>query len=76
MPHVKITSDIFDKYISREKVSFYFQLNILFSTKSKILIIVQKDGRYEYLPYDTHESVPTQQRERMVADPFCQYQKL
>ena len=23
----------------------------------------------EYLPCDTHESVPTQQRERMVVDP-------
>ena len=22
-----------------------------------------------YLPYDTHESVPAQQRERMVVDP-------
>jgi len=76
MPHVKITSDIFVKYTNREKVPFYFELNILFSTKSKILIIVQKDGRYEYLPYDTHESVPTQQRERMVVDPFSQYHKL
>jgi len=26
--------------------------------------------------YDTHESVPTQQRERMVVDPVNQYQKL
>jgi len=38
-------------------------------------------GRYSfvmnnYLPYDTHESVPTQQRERMVVDPVNQYQKL
>ena len=32
-------------------------------------------GRY-YLPYDTHESVPSQQRERMVVDPVNQYQKL
>jgi len=31
---------------------------------------------YEYLPYETHESVPTQQRERMVVDPVNQYQKL
>ena len=30
----------------------------------------------EYLSYDTHESVPTQQRERMVVDPVNQYQKL
>ena len=30
----------------------------------------------EYLLYDTHESVPTQQQERMVADPVNQYQKL
>ena len=30
----------------------------------------------EYLPYDTHESVPTQQRERMAVDPVNQYQKL
>jgi len=30
----------------------------------------------EYPPYDTHESVPTQQRERMVVDPVNQYQKL
>ena len=29
-----------------------------------------------YLPYDTQESGPTQQRERMVVDPFNQYQKL
>jgi len=26
--------------------------------------------------YNTHESVPTQQRERMVVDPVNQYQKL
>jgi len=31
---------------------------------------------FEYLPYDTHESVPTQQRERMVVGPVNQYQKL
>ena len=30
----------------------------------------------EYLPYDTQESVPTQQRERMVVDPVNQSQKL
>ena len=30
----------------------------------------------EYLPYDTHESVPTQQRERMVVDQVNEYQKL
>ena len=30
----------------------------------------------EYLPYETHESVPTQQRERKLADPVNQYQKL
>ena len=30
----------------------------------------------EYLPYDTHEAVPTQQRERVVVDPVNQYQKL
>ena len=30
----------------------------------------------EYLPYDTHESFPTQQRKRMVVDPVNQYQKL
>ena len=30
----------------------------------------------EYLPYDTHESVPTQQRERMVVDGVNQYKKL
>jgi len=30
----------------------------------------------EYLLYDTHESVPTQQRERMVVDLVNQYQKL
>jgi len=29
-----------------------------------------------YLPYDTHESVSTQQRERMIVDPVNQYQKL
>jgi len=29
-----------------------------------------------YLPYDTNESVPTQQRKRMVVDPANQYQKL
>jgi len=73
---VKITSDIFVKYTSREKLSFYFQINILFSNKSKILVFVQQDGRYEYLPHDTHESVPTQQRERMVVQPVNQYQKL
>jgi len=27
----------------------------------------------EYLPYGTHASVPTQQRERMVVDPVNQY---
>jgi hypothetical protein len=30
----------------------------------------------EYLPYETRESVPTQQRERIVVDPVNQYQKL
>jgi len=30
----------------------------------------------EYPPRDTHESVSTQQRERMVVDPVNQYQKL
>ena len=30
----------------------------------------------EYVPYRTHESSPTQQRERMVVDPVNQYQKL
>jgi len=30
----------------------------------------------EYLSYDTHESVPTQQRERMLVDPVNEYQKL
>jgi len=30
----------------------------------------------EYLPYETHESVPIQQRERIVVDPVNQYQKL
>ena len=45
-------------------------------------IIRSSYGRYsfvianEYLPYDSHESVPTQQRERMVVDPVNQYQKL
>jgi len=29
-----------------------------------------------YLPYDAHESLPTEQRERMVVDPVNQYQKL
>jgi len=29
-----------------------------------------------YLPYGTHESVPTQQPERMVSDPVNQCQKL
>ena len=29
-----------------------------------------------YLPYDTHEWVPTQQQERMVVDPVNRYQKL
>ena len=29
-----------------------------------------------YLLYDTHESVPTQQRERLVVDPVNQYHKL
>ena len=29
-----------------------------------------------YLLYDTHESVPTKQWERMVVDPVNQYQKL
>jgi len=33
-------------------------------------------GRYSHLSYDTQESVPTQQRERMVVDPVNQYQKL
>jgi len=32
--------------------------------------------RMVHLPYDTHESVPTQQRERMVLDTVNQYQKL
>ena len=52
------------------------------------LITVQQDMSYsvyyisvgsiknEYLPYDTHESVPIQQREQMVVDPVNQYQKL
>jgi len=43
------------------------------------LTIFQLEATYSvgrYLPYDTHESVPTQQRKRMVVDPFNQYQKL
>jgi len=42
MPQLKITSDIFVKYTSREKVPFYFPLNIVFSTKSKIYFEFQK----------------------------------
>jgi len=38
------------------------------------LITVQQDATY--LPCDTHESVPTQQRERMIVNPVNQYQKL
>ena len=41
------------------------------------LTFVQQDVTYTvYLSYDTHESVPTQQRERVVVDPVNQYQKL
>ena len=39
-------------------------------------MVVDPVNTNEYLPYNTRESVPTQQRERMVADPVNQYQKL
>jgi len=37
---------------------------------------VNQFGTDSYLSYDTHESVPTQQREQMVVDPVNQHQKL
>ena len=42
VPQLKITSDIFVKYTSRYKLPFYFPLNIVFSTKSKIYFEFQK----------------------------------
>jgi len=39
---MKITSDIFVKYTSHEKVPFYFPLNVVSSTKSKIHFEFQK----------------------------------
>jgi len=38
--------------------------------------IIRSWHNCNYLPYDTPESVPTQQREQMVVDPVNQYQKL
>jgi len=56
--------------VHRESNLTIFQLD---TTYSVYYITV---GSSTYLPYDTYESVPTQQRKRMVADPVNQYQKL
>jgi len=74
-----------NEYLRNSSNVFYIHGSV---HRESNLITVQQDATYsvyyisvgnitnEYLPYNTHESVPTQQQEQMVVDLVNQYQKL